>query len=124
MAPQIQHRIEHQLARHVVGHLATAINAMERQGWRLRIKAQVGLAGAAAQGVAGFLFHKQHGVRAGGIGQEPLLQLPLPGPGPGEGHGPAGFKKNCAAVGSHGFVSLLWLQTPPGPSPNRLNGTP
>jgi hypothetical protein len=69
----------------VVADLAAPVDAKQgRRGGR--IEAQEGLTGAAAQGVTGFVLHKQHGIGAERIGQKPTLELLLPGPGAAKRH--------------------------------------
>ena len=113
MALQIEYRIEHQLARGVVGHLATAVNAVQGQGRGGGIEAQEGLRGAATQGVSGLVLKQEHGVGALGPVQQPLLQLALGGPGPFERHGTRRFKKDCIEVGAYHkpFLALVHKST-------------
>ena len=59
MALQINHRISHQLARHVVGDFTAAIQPVQRCRWMLRIEMQVLEAGAAAERVASRVFQQQ-----------------------------------------------------------------
>jgi hypothetical protein len=60
VALEIQHRVEHQLAGGMVGHLAAAVDAEQGQGRIGGIEAQVLRAGAAAQGVARLMLEQQH----------------------------------------------------------------
>ena len=113
VALQIEHRVEHQLARSVVGHLAAAVNAMQGQGRCGGIEAQKGLRSAAAQGVAGLMLKQEHGVGALGMVQQPLLQLALDRPGPFKRHRSRRFKKDCIEVGSYHkpFLALVHQST-------------
>lgn len=98
MALQVQHRVEHQLARAVVGDLATAIDPEQGRGRVGRIEAKKGGIGAAAEGVAGVVLQHQQRLGAGGIRQQALLQLPLPVPRQGKGTGPAAWKQIASPV--------------------------
>jgi len=113
VALQIEHWVEHQLARGVVGHLAATVNAVQGQGRCGGIEAQKGLRCAAAQGVAGLMLKQDHGVRALGIVQQPLLQLALDRPGPFKRHRDRRFKKDCIEVGGYHkpFLALVHQKT-------------
>ena len=63
MALQINHRIGHQLARHVVGDFTAAIEPVQRCRWMLRIEMQVLEAGAAAERVASRVLQQQQQLR-------------------------------------------------------------
>ena len=106
MALQVQHRVEHQLARAVVGNLAAAVDAVQGQGRVGGIKAQKAWVGATAEGVAGLVLQQDYGIWAFWLQQQPLLQLPLGMPAPLERHQPLGFKKDCIELRTHGQASL------------------
>jgi hypothetical protein len=113
VALQIEHWVKHQLAWGVVGHLAAAVNTVQRQWRAAGIKTQKGLRSAPTQGVTGLMLKQEHGVGALGPLQQPLLQLTLGRPGPLERHGTRRFKKDCIEVGAYHkpFLALVHKST-------------
>ena len=99
MALQVEHRIEHQLPRAVVGHFTAPINPKERCRGVFRIKAQEGRIRAAAQGLAGLVLEQQHRLRPIGVLQQPPLQLLLPTPALGKGDAARGLETDCVVSG-------------------------
>ena len=108
MALQVEHRIEHQLARGMVGDLTAAVDAKQRVGRRRGVKAQKGRIGAAAEGVAGLMLQQQHRLRSVWIGEQALLPGALLRQGRRKWHQALWFKKDCVARGAiHGpFLAL------------------
>ena len=104
-AAQIQHRIGHQLTGHVMGHLPTPINAMQRSRGIRKIKQQMVLRSAPPKGVTAEVLQQPHRLRALGdirFGastavdlQHALLPMLLPLPGLGEIHQLLRLKKKC-----------------------------
>ena len=119
VALQVEHRVEHQLTRGVVGHLAAPVDAVQGKGRRLGREAQVGVAGPPTQGVAGLMLQQQQGIGAPGMVEQPLLQESLGPPAPLEAHRPAGFKKDCVEPGCHGGAYLALKQRATEAAPTR-----
>ena len=104
-AAQIQHRIGHQLTGHVMGHLPTPINAMQRSRGIRKVKQQMVIGSTPPKGVTAGMLQQPHRLRAlgdvrFGAGeavslQHALLPMLLPLPGLGEIHQLLRLEKKC-----------------------------
>ena len=104
-AAQIQHRIGHQLTGHVMSHLPTPINAMQRSRGIRQVKQQMLLGSTPSKGVTAEMLQQPHRLRALGdvrFGasesvslQHALLPMLLPLPGLGEIHQLLRLEKKC-----------------------------
>ena len=112
MALQVEHRVEHQLARGVVGDLAAPVDAKQGRRRLAWIETQEGLAGAAAQGVTGLVLEHQDPIGCVWIGQQPALELLLPGPGPGERHRARRLETDSFEFGIAHKPFLAWGHPP------------
>ena len=62
-SPQVQQRVHHELTRAVERDLTAALGAEEGERGRARVKEQVRLGGARAQGVHGGVLQQEDGAR-------------------------------------------------------------
>jgi hypothetical protein len=95
-ALQIQHWINNDLARQMVGHLTTSIDVMQRM-WRLRnIEMEVIEAGSASEGVAGGVLQDPDRLRCRDIGHQPFPPATLIPPGDFKGDRIRRLETNCS----------------------------
>ena len=93
---QIQHRVDHQLSRDMVGDFPTAINAMQRQWRGGGIEVEMIAAGTAAKGETGWMFQEPNSLRSLRILKQANLPLTLSFPCPLKRHRSRWLKKNCS----------------------------
>ena len=74
---QVQNRVQHHLARAVVGDVATAINAVEGVGKSDETVAYVGYRTAAAQGVAARMLADEHRLAVARLPEQQVLMVLL-----------------------------------------------
>tara|TARA_B100000073_G_scaffold63990_1_gene47298 strand:+ start:9303 stop:9584 length:282 start_codon:yes stop_codon:yes gene_type:complete len=87
MPSEVKNWIRHQLARQMMGDLATAIDPEERQRWLRWIEVQMLDARASAQGVTSRVLQQPNRLWSGRILEETLLPQTLLFPSVVKGHG-------------------------------------
>ena len=95
---QIQHRVNHQLTRRVMGHFPAAVNAVQRCRGMLRIEEEMGFTGAAAKGVTTRVLQQPDRLGIGVCGrfiEQSILPTTLQIPGLLEGNQLGRLKKKC-----------------------------
>ena len=94
-ALKVQHRVGHQLAGQVMGHLPAPIDPVQRCRWVSGIEMQVLLAGTTAEGVTGLVLQDPDRLRSRWISKKSALPALLRRPGGIESNRITGLEKKC-----------------------------
>ena len=95
-ALKVQHRVGHELAGQVMGHLPAPIDPVQGCRWLSGIEMQVLLAGTTAEGVAGLVLKDPDRLRSRWISQKAALPTLLRRPSGIESNRISGLVKKCS----------------------------